>query len=222
MKHTNLTKPQHPISEDRYRFIAIIGAIIALAGLIGFAACGQGRIPETTVKYPEYISYWNPSTLIADSVIYIVRPHNKAAKRESGFHSTQGRDNLTKDYAHSGYDIGHMADAEDMSDNAIDEYNSFDFVNVFPQRPNLNRITWLALENYVRKLNVPVKIKVSYVGISDHLGKDGVAIPILCIKEIWYNGHYERYNMINNDTVNRHPFTFYRRFPKFMPKEPIL
>lgn len=163
------------------------------------------------IKYPGYTSYYNSKTLIPDSVIWIATPHKKVAGRCAEFHATNNRPNLEKDYAHSGYDIGHNCDASDENGNKIDEYNSFDFVNTYPQRPNCNRITWLALENYVRELNQPVRVKVSYIGISRHIGVESVAVPKLCIKEIWYGGKYERYEIPNDDSCVRHAFTYYRK-----------
>jgi DNA/RNA endonuclease G (NUC1) len=186
----------------------IVYIIIAL--IVG---CSHVFAQQQVVKYPGYVSYYNPDTLIPDSVIWVETAHSKVAGRATGFHSTGGRINQTKDYAHSGYDIGHNCDASDENGNATDEYNSFDFVNTFPQRPNCNRITWLALENRVRLLAAkygPVKNKVYWLGISGHIGKDRVTVPTLCIKEIWYNGIHEKYVMPNSDTCNRHPYTFYR------------
>ena len=170
----------------------------------------QGKIPSNVVKYPSYTAYWNPSTLIPDSVIWIEKPHTKVANRAAGFHATGGRPNLSKDYLHSGYDIGHNCDASDENGNATDEYNSFDFVNTYPQRPNCNRLTWLALENYTRSIIVPVKVKVSYIGLNGELKPDGVAIPKLCVKELWYSGKHEKYIVPNSDTVSRHVFVYYR------------
>lgn len=187
----------------------LIYLLLLISGCQG-AALAQQQI----VKYPAYISYYNPDTLIPDSVIWISKPHEKVADREAGFHSTGGRVNQTKDYAHSGYDIGHNANASDLNGNKQDEYDSFDYVNTYPQRPNCNRLVWLQLENHVRDLATQfdsVKNKVYWIGISGHIGKDRVTIPTLCIKEIWFNGSHEKYVVPNCDTVNRHDYTFYKQ-----------
>lgn len=118
--------------------------------------------------------------------------------------------NLSKDYAHSGYDIGHNADASDMNGNKTDEYNSFDYVNTFPQRPNNNRLVWLQLENYTRGLNQPVRVKVYWSGVVSHLSPHGITIPEYTIKELRYSGKFERYVIPNNDTGSKHPFTYYK------------
>lgn len=168
---------------------------------------------QQVIKYPGYTSYWNTKTLIPDSVIYIAKPHAKVADRSAGFHATGGRLNEDRDYAGSGYDQGHLCNASDENGNKTDEYNSFDQCNIYPQAPNLNRLTWLALENYVRTLAVKygqVRVKVYWHTISGYMGKDKVTIPGYCDKEIWYNGHYEKYSMPNISTVNQHPFTYYK------------
>lgn len=162
------------------------------------------------ITYPDYISYYNPSTLIPDSVIWIAKPHIKAVGREAGFHATGGRINEDKDYAHSGFDIGHNCDASDENGNKTDEYNSFDFCNTFPQRPNCNRITWLALESYTRALKQSVRVKVSWNGIQSNIGRDKIIVPLYCIKELWYNKHYEKYIIPNQDTCIKHNFLYYK------------
>jgi len=160
-----------------------------------------------------YIAYWDSVTKIPDSVIYTAIPHKKMADRCSGFHATDGRLNEDRDYKKSGYDQGHLCNASDENGDKTDEYNSFDQVNIYPQRPNCNRLTWLALENYTRTLvdkYGSVKIKVYWHGVIGYMGVDKVTIPEFCDKEIWYNGIHEKYSLPNSDTVNRHDFTYYR------------
>lgn len=184
--------------------------LLMFIAIASFNRCyGQHQV----IVYPGYTSYWNSETLIPDSVIYIAKPHKKIAARSSTFHNTGGRLNENADYHKSGYDQGHLCNASDENGNAIDEYNSFDQCNIYPQRPNCNRLTWLALENYVRKLAIQygsVKVKVFWHGIAGHMGKDNVTIPTYCDKVIWYNGTYEFYSMPNSDTVNKHPFAYYK------------
>lgn len=179
----------------------------ALMALFCFAV---SRVNAQVIKYPGYTSYYNPKTLIPDSVIWTCSPHKKVAGRDAGFHATGGRPNLSSDYLHSGYDIGHNCDASDENGNAIDEHNSFDFCNTFPQTPNDNRLVWLGIENYTRALNKPVRVKVYWIGIKSHIGKDNVTVPLYCVKELRYGGRFEKYVVPNNDTVSRHLFTYYR------------
>jgi DNA/RNA endonuclease G (NUC1) len=187
--------------------------ILMLIALVSY----QAKAQLVVVKYPGYTSYWHSIVKIPDSVVYVVKPHAKAVDREADFHATGGRTNINRDYDNSGYDKGHLCDASDENGNKTDEYNSFDQVNIFPQKPHLNRVTWLALENYVRVLAKKygsVRVRVSYHGICGVLQPDRVAIPCYCDKEIWYgtSGH-EKYSMPNADTVSNHLFTFYKVKP---------
>lgn len=186
---------------------------IILWVLVLFSGCSPALAQQQVINYPAITIYWNPATKIPDSVLWTSKPHKKVADRAAGFHATNGRLNEAADYAHSGYDIGHNANASDLNGNAIDEYNSFDYANAFPQLPQCNRLTWLALENQVRQLAIKyghVENKVYWHGVKGHIGKDSVTVPLICIKEIWYNGMHEKYEVPNTDTVNLHPYTFYK------------
>jgi DNA/RNA endonuclease G (NUC1) len=167
-----------------------------------------------TVKhvYPGFTTYWNTKTLIPDSVIYIAKPHKKVAPRLPSFHVVGAMLNENRDYAHSGYDQGHLCNASDENGSIIDEYNSFGQDNIFPQTPQDNRLVWLAIENYVRKLAVQyrqVKVKIYWQGVAGYMGVDKVVIPGNCIKEIWYNGKHEKYIVPNTTTVNKQTYTYY-------------
>lgn len=168
---------------------------------------------QVKIVYPGYTCYWNAKTLIPDSVVYIAKPHKKVAARSASFHPTGGRLNENKDYAGSGYDQGHLCNASDENGNATDEYNSFDQCNIYPQRPNCNRLTWLALENQVRQLAIKyghVKVKVYWHNVAGTIGPDKVTVPAYCDKEIWYSNVHEKYTMPNNDTVNKHSYIYYK------------
>lgn len=187
--------------------------IFKLLIAFGFSGCTGNVVLAQTIPYPGYTSFYNATTKIPDSVIWIAKPHVKAVGREAGFHTTGNRPNLSKDYAHSGYDIGHNCDASDENGNKTDEYNSFDFANTFPQRPNNNRITWLALESQTRvwaKQYGQVRVKVSWKGSLGKLGRDAITIPAYTIKEVWFNHTYEKFVMPNSDTINRHVYIYYR------------
>jgi endonuclease G len=55
------------------------------------------------------------------------------------------------DYAHSGYDQGHMSDAEDNAWSQVTERLSFLLSNMIPQCPKCNRDTWRTIEDWTRE-----------------------------------------------------------------------
>ena len=55
-------------------------------------------------------------------------------------------------YSGSGYDRGHLCPSDDRDGSISDNSASFVMSNMIPQAPNLNRISWLGLEDYGRKL----------------------------------------------------------------------
>jgi len=56
------------------------------------------------------------------------------------------------DFSYSGYDRGHMAPNADFNDTYENALMTFFIANVWPQTPEVNRVTWLATENYTRRL----------------------------------------------------------------------
>ena len=91
------------------------------------------------------------------------------------------------DYAGSGYDQGHMSDAEDNGWSEATEHLSFLMSNMIPQCPTCNRQTWRYIENWTRKLTAthPLLYVMSgpvLSGLDDQqpmlIGKDGVNVPI--------------------------------------------
>jgi DNA/RNA endonuclease G (NUC1) len=57
-----------------------------------------------------------------------------------------------RDYTNSGYDRGHMAPNADFNDTYENALMTFFIANIWPQTPEVNRITWLRTENETRRL----------------------------------------------------------------------
>jgi endonuclease G len=88
------------------------------------------------------------------------------------------------DYAHSGYDKGHLAPDGDMSYSTQTEHESFLMSNMSPQLPSLNRGAWKRLESQERdwalsrKHNLTIYAGNIYkVGKSPTIGANKVVIP---------------------------------------------
>jgi endonuclease G len=87
------------------------------------------------------------------------------------------------DYWHSGYDRGHLAPSADFRWSSKMVSESYFYSNMSPQKPELNRQTWAALEDWVRKYAVSFQEPVVVVtgpilkdGL-EKLGDNGLSIP---------------------------------------------
>ena len=86
------------------------------------------------------------------------------------------------DYAHSGYDQGHMSDAEDNAWSQATEELSFLLSNMIPQCPKCNRDTWRTIEDWTREkalLRGTLYVLSGPVFGPSHtaIGGDGVWVP---------------------------------------------
>ena len=87
-----------------------------------------------------------------------------------------------KDYAHNGYDEGHLANAEDFAYNKDLEQLTFFFYNCVPQTPRLNRGIWKTYETDIRKKSQSDSLLITCGSIfgSKKIGK--AAVPTYCWK----------------------------------------
>lgn len=172
-----------------------------------------------TIKHHDYTTYYDVKIKQPDSVKWLLTPAmlncTTHLARTNKFTADPliANTNFNSDYAKSGYDQGHQFPAQDASCNTTDETECFYFSNMVPQRPNLNRITWKALEIYTRKIasKQPVSVTCGVIGSLGTIGKDKINIPAKCFKRLVYGKTVEYYAMPNQDSVKLHPFTFYKR-----------
>ncbi len=59
---------------------------------------------------------------------------------------------VTSNYTNTGFDRGHQCPSDDRDLTSADNAATFVMTNIMPQAPNLNQITWAALETYCRTL----------------------------------------------------------------------
>jgi len=88
----------------------------------------------------------------------------------------------TRDYTHSGYDRGHLAnDASfDYDEKAVRK--TYTMANIIPQAPNVNRKTWIKAEKLERTIavqlgSVSVLNGVVYSLNPLRIGKNQIAVP---------------------------------------------
>ena len=100
-----------------------------------------------------YSPAWREPAWSAEHVTEGSARAGEAAKRNGDFHECAGiaadDQAAPKDYAHSGYDLGHMTPA---GDRGADKPETFGTCNMVPQKPNLNRKIWAGIEAAVRNL----------------------------------------------------------------------
>jgi endonuclease G len=113
-----------------------------------------------------------------------------------------------KDYSHSGYEEGHLADAKDFASDCSLEAKTFEFFNCVPQTKKLNRGIWKTWETKIRRESQTKHLLVVCGGI--YRGKtigDKVAVPEYCWKIVFdEEANKLMYCLLfpndNSDTVN--------------------
>lgn len=134
-----------------------------------------------------YISYFDTRASIPALVAYVLRPeHAVGCLARESFEADEsvGRIPNTKDYAKSGYDIGHMANAADMAwDPVVSDQAGF-MTNMTPQLPGFNRGVWKKLEDGTRgwAISRQTPLQVYVASVYDRkkdpmIGKNFVTVP---------------------------------------------
>ena len=91
------------------------------------------------------------------------------------------------DYRHSGYDKGHLANAEDFAGDCKKDEQTFRYYNCLPQTPNLNRGVWKEWETKIRKESSHDSLLIICGGkwSVNCLHVNGMAIPDTCWKVVY-------------------------------------
>ncbi len=138
-------------------------------------------------------------------------------------------------YSGSGFDRGHQCPSADRTDNSANNAATFLMSNMLPQAPNLNQVTWAALEDYERTLiNQGNEVFViaggygtggtgSHGGVTSTVNSGNINVPSHCWKVIVVlpvgNNDAARVtsstrviavDMPNKQTVNAHTWGYYR------------
>ena len=150
--------------------------------------------PSTTANHPvicrtAYILEHDPVAKIPNWVAWTLTPDHAigCVARSNAFVTDQSLPNGARstpaDYAHSGYDQGHLANDADMSWDDQVEHESFYMSNMSPQLPSVNRGTWKNLESaeraWVYSSKHPFTIYAGnvYSSSSKTIGDDKVVVP---------------------------------------------
>jgi DNA/RNA endonuclease G (NUC1) len=182
-----------------------------------------------TIQHVGYLTHYDVKLEEPDSVSWTIKKGSLDCKvhlaRANNFIADPAIKNtdLSGFYNGSGYDRGHQHPAQDASCSTVDEVECFYMSNMVPQKPNLNRITWKALEMQCRKdaETMDVHILCGVIGSNGLMtyvkvkGKakikivSTISIPKYCYKAVYEKGKWTAYIMPNQDSVKLHPYTYY-------------
>lgn len=88
------------------------------------------------------------------------------------------------DYAGSGYDKGHLANAEDFAFNCTSDELTFRYYNCLPQTANLNRGLWKRNETDIRKWSQHEKLYIICGGYFTGKKMGSTSVPSYCWKVV--------------------------------------
>jgi len=152
--------------------------------------CTNAQCVDTIIATKAYTSYYSfelKNPLMVTYTLY----HGGGECDRSNFSFKDkwlGHKGATmKDYSKSGYDKGHLANAEDFAYDCILDESTFRFWNCYPQTPKLNRGIWKALEEKVRKISQTDSLLILCGGFynSNATIGDNIAIPTSCWKVVY-------------------------------------
>jgi endonuclease G len=178
--------------------LLVAGTLLIVTGIAApaFADCPAAPLGTPVVNGIEtievchtgYLSVLDPNAKETRVVTYaLTAAHSHAHGSRKGMTfkvdglalaENQGR---ASDYTGSGYDLGHMAPAEDFAWNLTLERETFSMVNVEPQLPGLNRQGWERIEELTRAEacrhgSIAIFTGPIYPGAST-IGADRLAVP---------------------------------------------
>lgn len=88
----------------------------------------------------------------------------------------------TKDYTHTGYDRGHLANDASLDHSEKTVRKTYTMANIIPQAPMVNRKTWIKVEKLERQVaiklgSVNILNGVVYSSNPKRIGKNKIAVP---------------------------------------------
>ena len=192
-----------PLSLDQCRAQLPLGT--PRAQVVGFPMCrmAYATLNDTTARLPVWVAY-------------VLEPKNAIGcePRISFFSADESLPKRARaeerDYARSGYDIGHMAPSADMSWNETVLEESFLLSNAAPQMPNLNRGIWKTLETNIRAWAHERKHKMLvYVGPIYSMGNAVIGPNRVIVPHAYYK------IVVDLQTKETLAFIFPHHIPKY-------
>ena len=174
------------------------------------------KIIKTQI-YTSYFSYQVHNPLFVSYKLY--HGGGTCSRSDLSFETDGQLNSATKsDYAGNGYDIGHMANAEDFSYDCNLEKLTFRFYNALPQTPKLNRGIWKEYETKIRKESQKDTIFIICGGYNFNKKIGNCSVPAFCFK-IYKNiktneTHFLIFPNDNSDTASEQTYSqFFTELP---------
>lgn len=147
---------------------------------------GFGQQVDTVVKKSAYVSYYSYLCKSPLYTIYYLNMGGGDCSRKGLTFKKEYKTASNKDYTHSGYQRGHLVNAEDFAFDCAKLKSTFSFYNCIPQHPKLNQGAWNSWEKTIRKesQSYPLKIYAGAIYGSQTIG-NGVRIPTHCWKVVY-------------------------------------
>lgn len=145
------------------------------------------QIVDTVINtgvYKSYFSYSIREPLYVTYTLYKGGGNCDRAKEGFRFKSCGIKTATDADYSGSGYDKGHLANAEDFAYDCDKDELTFCYYNCLPQTVKLNRGIWKTWEEKVRTLSQskPLFIVAGAIYGNKTIGPDKIGVPDYCYK----------------------------------------
>jgi endonuclease G len=164
--------------------------IFTLLFLLIYSNCFSQFSVDTIIDKNFYKSYFSndlKNPIYVSTIIWKAGGNCDRSKFSFKNDITGIRSATLKDYANSGYDQGHLANAADWAFDCDKDEKTFRFYNALPQTPNLNRGIWKKWETNLRKISQNDSLLILSGGIFSKESKvigDGVFVPDFCWKVV--------------------------------------
>ena len=143
---------------------------------------------DTLIKNNAYQSYYSKKYKAPVAVKYTLYHGGGECSREKMDFKNDIKGLKTaydSDYRGSGYDKGHMANAEDFAYDCTLEELTFRYYNCAPQTPELNRGPWKQFETVIRNLSQTDSLIVVCYNEFDGKKTKNVYVPYKCYKFVY-------------------------------------
>ena len=144
---------------------------------------------DTVIHTSIYTSYFSNTLHEPLFVAYKLYKGGGDCSRSGMTFKTNGLESsaTASDYAHNGFDEGHLANAEDFASDCDKERETFFFFNCVPQTARMNRGIWKTYETSIRKISQTDSLYIMAGSIfgTKTIGPNKIAVPDYCWKVVY-------------------------------------